>query len=198
MSALTKRDVIDAAMSVAEDVAESRLDPTQLNQAVADECKALFGEVVGEGDPLWDVHRNVCRQVLAAGGLSADELSEWLAVARSRAGEPLSAPQPKQPGIDPPATTSPGSEAHSPEIDLSEGDLSAAVVGVVTPAADDQPEQAAPAADPEPEPEIDQAAPTADTNASPMVELPDGRRIHRRHIIARGRGLPTDNGLREF
>lgn len=198
MSATTKRDVIDAAMSVAEDVVESRLDPTQLNQAVADECKALFGTVIGDDDPLWPLHIDVARQVLAVGGLSADELSEWLAVARSRAGEPLSASQPEQPAIDPLADISAASGAHGPEIGLTEPDLSTAVVGVVTPAADDQPGQAAPTADVEPEPEIDQAAPTADTNASPMVELPDGRRIHRRHIIARGRGLPTDNGLREF
>ncbi|OBG00700.1 hypothetical protein A5773_04220 [Mycobacterium sp. 852014-52450_SCH5900713] len=180
MSALTKRDVIDAAMSVAEDVAESRLDPTQLNQAVADECKALFGTVVGDDDPLWPLHIDVARQVLAVGGLSADELSEWLAVASSRAEEPISSPQPP---IDPPAGTSAASRPRSPEIDLAESDLSTAVVGVVTPPG----AETGPVADP----------PAADTNASPMVELPDGRRIPRRHIIARGRELPTDNGLRE-
>jgi hypothetical protein len=198
VSALTKRDVIDAAMSVAEDVAESRLDPMQLNQAIADECRELFGTVVGDGDPLWPLHIDVARQVLAVGGLSADELSEWLAVARSRTGEPVSAPETSELAIDPPAGTSAGSGPHSPEIGLSEPDLSAAVVGVVTPAADDQPEQAALVADPEPEPEVEQAVPAADANASAMVELPDGRRIPKRHIIARGRELPTDNGLRVF
>ncbi|MCV7377947.1 hypothetical protein BST11_21050 [Mycobacterium alsense] len=177
MSAITKRDVIDAAMSVAEDVAESRLDPTQLNQAVADECKASFGSVVGEDDPLWPLHIDVARQVLAVGGLSADELSEWLAVARLRAGVPLST-------IDPPAGTSGASGTLSPEMELYEGDLSSAP----------EPE---PYLDPEPETETEteQAAPAS---TSAMVELPDGRRIHRRHIIARGRELPTGNGLREF
>jgi hypothetical protein len=171
VSAITKRDAIDAAMSVAEDVAESRLDPAALDQAVADECKALFGTVVGEGDSLWPLHIDVCRQALALGALTADELSEWLAVARSRAGEPLSAPEAHN---DPPpalsAASSPladDSGAADDEIDLSDDEAEADPL-----AANDQPEQAAPTADAD-----------ADADAEAMVELPDGHRIHRRHII---------------
>lgn len=199
---VTTTDIIKAAASVGRDVAEGKIDPAALDQAVADECRELFGTVVGEGDSLWPLHCDVARQVLAAGGLSADELSEWLAVARHRAGEPLSASQAERPPIDPPADTSADSETQRPEIDVAQPDLSAAVVGVVTSAADSEaelsPEQAASAGDGEPEPEIKQAAPATDTNTSLMVTLPDGRRIPRRLIAARGRGVPTDNGLREF
>jgi hypothetical protein len=87
-------DVIKAAASMARDVAEGRLDPAALDQAVAAECRDLFGAVVGPGDPLWPLHIDICCQVLALSALTADELSEWLAVARSRAGEPLSTAEP--------------------------------------------------------------------------------------------------------
>lgn len=40
-----------------------------LDQAVADECRALFSTVVGERDPLWPLHIDVARQVLAADSL---------------------------------------------------------------------------------------------------------------------------------
>ncbi len=124
MTTSTKRDVIAAAMSVAEDVAESRLDPAALDQAVADQCRQLFGEVVGEGgDPtLWPFHIDVCRQVLAVGGLTADELSEWLAVARSRAGEPIGNPRPPNDSVPAVSTaskaTSPNSGAVEAEAEV--------------------------------------------------------------------------------
>jgi hypothetical protein len=188
VSAITKRDAIDAAMSVAEDVAESRLDPAALDQAVADECKALFGTVVGPGDSLWPLHVDVARHALALGALTADELSEWLAVARSRAGEPIGSPQPPSGFLpsEPSASdaTSPDSDQpdDADEIELSDD-------GVREP-------------DAEPDRESAQTAPTAGADCgdteSAMVDLPDGRRIPRRHIIARGRGLPTDDGLRPF
>lgn len=68
--------------------------PAALDQAVADECRELFGTVVGPRDSLWPLHIDVCREALAFGALTVDELSEWLAVARSRAGEPISRPLP--------------------------------------------------------------------------------------------------------
>lgn len=83
-------DVVKAAMSVARDAAEGRLDPAGLETAAAAECRALFGTVAGPDDPLWDLHRDVARQVLALDGIPADELAEWVAVARQRAGEPVS------------------------------------------------------------------------------------------------------------
>jgi hypothetical protein len=174
VSAITKRDAIDAAMSVAEDVAEGRVDPAALDQAAADECRELFGTVADPDDPIWPLQVDVARQVLAADGLSADELSEWLAVARSRAGEPVSTPQPP---VDPPAVTEPVSAPSGAEIDLPEAEHLT-----------------------EPESQVELAS-AADTEcgcdeANPaMVELPDGRRIPSRLIAARGRGLPFDGRL---
>ncbi len=85
MSTPTKRDAINAAMSVADDVAQGRLDPSALEAEMVAEVTALVGQVSGPDDPLWPVQLDVARGVLAAGGIPADELSEWLAVARNRA-----------------------------------------------------------------------------------------------------------------
>lgn len=94
MTSLTKRDVIEAAMGLADDTAQGRLDPAALEaQAVAD-VRRLFGTVIGPEDVAWPVQVEVARQVLGLGGIPADELSEWLAVARHRAGEPVGQPEP--------------------------------------------------------------------------------------------------------
>lgn len=78
---------IKAAMSVARDVAEGRLDPENIGRAAAAECRELFGVVAGPMDALWPMHLDIARQVLALGGVPADELTEWLAVARRPAGQ---------------------------------------------------------------------------------------------------------------
>lgn len=94
----TKHDAIEAAMSVADDVAQGRLDPATLEQQAVTELRELFAVVVGPDDPLWPVQLDVARGVLAAGGLDASELSEWAAVARRRdnpeAAEALRTPVP--------------------------------------------------------------------------------------------------------
>jgi hypothetical protein len=59
--------------------------PAALAQQAETECRELFGTVVGEGDPLRGLHRDIARQALARDGVPADELSECLAVARQRA-----------------------------------------------------------------------------------------------------------------
>jgi hypothetical protein len=79
------RDVIDSALALAEDVHAGKIDPAGLDAELVDECRQLLGQVVGERDPLWPLHVDIARQVLGVGGLPADELSEWLAVARRRA-----------------------------------------------------------------------------------------------------------------
>jgi hypothetical protein len=84
MTHMTKRDAVAAAMSIAEDVTEGKLAPAALEAQLVAECRALVGPVVGEGDPLFPLQLEVCRSVLAAGGLSSAEISEWLAVARRR------------------------------------------------------------------------------------------------------------------
>ncbi len=109
---ITPDDVIKAATSVARDAAEGRLAPLDLEQHAVTECRGLFGTVAGPGDPLWSLHLDVARQVLALDGIPADELAEWLAVARQRAGE-------LTPSLDPAETlaepVSLATEAHSPE-----------------------------------------------------------------------------------
>lgn len=105
----TTEDVIRAAASVGRDVAEGKLAPAALDAAVADECRDLFGTVIGPADPLWPLHLDTARQVLALGGLSVNELGEWLAVARSReAAAPGGTKVPKE-------TASSASGAHSPQ-----------------------------------------------------------------------------------
>lgn len=97
----TAGDVVTAAMSIAEDAAQGRLDPATVEAQAATELRKLFGTVVGEGDVAWPVQLDVARQVLALGGIPATELAEWLAVERQRAGEPVSQPDPDQPTPEP-------------------------------------------------------------------------------------------------
>lgn len=80
----TTEDVIKSAAAVARDAAEGRLSSAELDQAVADECRELFGIVAGPDDPLWPLHVDIARQVLAAGGLPAAEAAEWAAVLKRR------------------------------------------------------------------------------------------------------------------
>ncbi|ORA38092.1 flagellar hook-length control protein [Mycobacterium aquaticum] len=82
-----KKAGVDAAMSLAEDIATGRLDPAALDAAAAAEARALFARVEGPDDPLWELHVDVARQVLAVGGgIPAGELAEWLAVTRAAEG----------------------------------------------------------------------------------------------------------------
>jgi hypothetical protein len=94
----TQADAVTAAMSVARDVAEGRLDPATLQQQAVTELRDLFGTVIGEGSALWTLHADVARQAVSLGALSADELSEWAAVTRHRAEEAV---EPAAPHNDP-------------------------------------------------------------------------------------------------
>ncbi len=80
----TSQEVITAAMGVARDAAEGRLDPAELEAAAVQECRQLFAAVTGPDSPMWELQLEVARGVLAASGLPADELQEWLAVARQQ------------------------------------------------------------------------------------------------------------------
>lgn len=130
MSTATSADVITAAMSIASDAADGKLSPTDLQATAVAECRELFGTVVGDGDALWTLHADVARQAIALGALRADELSEWAAVMRHRAGEPFEQPAPP---VDLLPTESPASVDDSqPEStddgdDAAPGDLSAAL-----------------------------------------------------------------------
>lgn len=93
----TQADVVTAAMALARDVAEGRLDPATLQQQAVAECRALAGEVSGPDSPLWSLQVDIARQVLSLGGIPATELAEWAAVFRRRAPE---APEPPAPPVD--------------------------------------------------------------------------------------------------
>lgn len=77
----TQRAIM-AVMQVAKDLAEGRLSPADVEGPAIAQCEALFGRVAGVGDPLWELQCDVARRVLAAGGVPANELAEWLAVQR--------------------------------------------------------------------------------------------------------------------
>lgn len=89
---ITTEDAIRAASSIARDVADGKLSPAALEAQAVAELRELVGTVVGEGDPVWPLQLQIARGVLALGGIEPDELSEWLAVGRQRAGVPLPAP----------------------------------------------------------------------------------------------------------
>lgn len=111
----TPGDIVTAAMGIAKDAAEGRLAPTDLEAQLETELRDLVGTVVGEGDPLFALQVNVARGVLAVGGVPTNELAEWLAVARHRAGEPVTEPESAEttpePVSLPTAALSPESEA---------------------------------------------------------------------------------------
>ncbi|MGH3725014.1 MAG: flagellar hook-length control protein [Mycobacterium sp.] len=92
MSKEAKRDAVKMALEIADQVANGRLDPTELDSVVLSKCRELYGTVAGPGDPLWEIHVEVARQVLALDGIPVDELAEWLAAAR-RSERPVRDPE---------------------------------------------------------------------------------------------------------
>lgn len=129
---ITTEDAIKAAASIARDVADGRLTPADLEHQAVAELHQLVGEVVGHGDPVWPLQVQIARGVLAAGGIPGDELSEWLAVARQRAGEAHGQGDPDQIAPEP---VSVPSVALSPESDGDLADVDAAPEQPVTAAA---------------------------------------------------------------
>lgn len=122
-----KANAIKAAMSVAEDVSSGRVAPADLEAQALAECRQLFGRVVGPGDPLWELHVDICRQVLAVdsagGGIPAEELAQWATVEQraedERALVGVVVPADESPGPDSSASVLVGavSEAPQPEPD---------------------------------------------------------------------------------
>lgn len=112
MTTMTPEDAIKAASSIARDVADGRLSPTALQDQAVAELREMVGTVVGPDDPAWSLQCDIARQVLALDGVPADELAEWLAVARQRSGEAVGTPGPAD---TPPAPVTLPSVAHGPE-----------------------------------------------------------------------------------
>lgn len=113
----TKRDATLAALAVTEDIDAGRIDPAALDVELIGQCRELFGVVAGPGDALWPLQLDIARQVIARGGVSVGELSEWQTVLRQRAAEK---PEALSSSIESAGTDSPGSGPHSPEIAGSE------------------------------------------------------------------------------
>lgn len=107
-----RRETIDAALGLAGDISEGKIDPVDLDAELVAKCRELCGTVVGPQDPLWPLQIGIARSVLAVGGLDADELSEWTAVARRRAAEP---PKPVAPPDAADRPESAVTEPYSPE-----------------------------------------------------------------------------------
>ncbi len=85
---VTLADVVNSASDVLRDIENGVLRADEVEARVVAEMRRQFGQVNGPGDALWELHLDMCRQVLEAGGLSGDELAEWTAVARRREGLP--------------------------------------------------------------------------------------------------------------
>lgn len=80
----TPEQLMDAAMDVARDIATGEITPAEIEAATLAKCREAVGVVYGPHDPLWELHRDISRQFLHAGGHSVEELLEWVAVMRSR------------------------------------------------------------------------------------------------------------------
>lgn len=120
--AAAKRNAVSAALTLAEDVTSGKVDPSELDVELVDRCRELFGIVVGPDDPLFELQRDVARQVLATGGLSVAEMQEWEAVLQRRTGavEPRSRLEAPDRPDTPSGGISSGSGPHSPESGGSE------------------------------------------------------------------------------
>lgn len=85
---VTLADVVNAASDTLRDVETGVLSAADVETRAVEQCRTLFGVVgAGPADPLWSLHLDVARQVLGAGGLSANEMAEWLAVQKRREAE---------------------------------------------------------------------------------------------------------------
>lgn len=81
---ITLADVVNAAVDTLTAVENKALRAEDVEARLAEQMRALFGDVHGPGDPLWGLQVDVCRSVLKAGGIPATELAEWAAVQRGR------------------------------------------------------------------------------------------------------------------
>ncbi|WP_420093559.1 flagellar hook-length control protein [Mycobacteroides abscessus] len=177
---MTKHDAISAAMDLADDVAQGRVDPAELDASLEAACRDLMGTIAGPDDPLWALQVQIARGVLAAGGIEPDELAEWAAVGRRRAQGGL---EPAEPADVPTDADSDATEAHSGENgtapdDAEPADAAVQLVDVL----------AALAAEPEPEPTADPEP--ADTGCKCAAHTAKRGPKFGGTVLARGRGLP--------
>lgn len=168
MTISTPEGVVKAAMSVATEAAEGRLHPNELERQAVAELSALMLIEPEPGSDLEALQADSARRVLARGGIPADEVAEWLAVQRRRE-------NPDEADTDPPAV-----QAVLLAVPAEGADVLTEAVSHATVA--HSAESDAVLADAEPEPALQPVA-------------PEPAPLHRR-VLAVGRGLPVDNGLR--
>lgn len=183
MSTITSEDVIKAASSVARDIADGKLAPDALERQAIQELSALLLIEPEPGSDLEALQAESARRVLARSGIPTDELAEWLAVQRRR--ENPDADKRGQgcaelaDGADVLAeVSSDASVAHSGENDGTPADADPDLVEV----------PAALVSESEPGPA---ASVGCKCGPAPIQRGPRGGTV-----LAAGRGLPTDNGLR--
>jgi hypothetical protein len=96
-----KRRAVVEATRIAQQLASGRLDPAALEVRAAEECRRLFGRVEGPEDPLWPLHVEVARAVLAVGGgIPTHELAEWVSVYRQAEAEAAAVAEPVPAGVE--------------------------------------------------------------------------------------------------
>lgn len=99
-SATTRKAAALAALDLSQEIHDGKISVANIEAEMVDAARSLFAIVAGPNDPLFDLQRDVARQVIAAGGLTADELREWVAVLERRAGgavKPSETPEPSDP-----------------------------------------------------------------------------------------------------
>ncbi|KXO88740.1 hypothetical protein AXK56_10505 [Tsukamurella pulmonis] len=122
---MTDADVVNSAFDVQAAITDGTLSAATLESELTEMMRAEFGTVGEPGDPLFELHCDVTRQFLAVGGLTSDELREWLSV-RLRAENGGELPEDATPAPEPVAllgVVEPESEPDDELADLPESVL---------------------------------------------------------------------------
>jgi hypothetical protein len=88
---ITEDDAIKAALNVARAISQGEVSAADVERSAVDRARAVFGRVIGPGDPLWGVQVEVARSAVALGALPANELAEWAVVLAARDPAPVPA-----------------------------------------------------------------------------------------------------------
>ena len=73
----------EAVAVLMTEVSEGRLTAVMMADRAVARCREMFGHCDGPTDVLWSVHLEICRAVLGHAGLPANEVAQFLAVARN-------------------------------------------------------------------------------------------------------------------
>lgn len=176
----------EAVAVLMDEVAAGKLTGEAMAQQAADRCAAMFGNVAGPGDPLWEVHVAVARQVLGFAGIPVAELAQWLSVARNR----------ENPANSVNCTPEPDSATVGDSGPQGDAELSPGMPDVVSHVEPERVESDMPTVAGESDAPSEPQTAVMSRYVPSRVTLPDGRTISASSIAARGRNLPRDDGLR--